>query len=1293
MKNKLTYLALLILFITSISFAQPTLTAPADNSHSSGLTPTFTWTATTGPYTLQISNNGTFAPGDIIFSNAAAVSPYVYGGAPALTYDTQYWWRVTDGLSAVSAIFSFWTVPGAVTLIAPPADGAIGVALNVALSWNTRPSANYYALEVNDDITFVNAAEYTASGNISTAPAAIGLSNGTTYYWRVKASGDAGVNFGAWTVAPRSFTTVYAAPTTQALSIVFSSVATNSMAINWTNGNGTHRAVFMKQTANVESASPVNGNLYTTNASIHFGYGDQIGATGWYCIYNGTGGGPITVDNLAAGYTYRVMVCEYNGDTGTPSTLVYNTNNGASNNPKNQITVPSAPVATTATGMTTTSFSANWGAVTGADSYRIDVGTTPGGTDIKNDFVLGLVTTYSVTTLTPGTPYYYKVRAVNTGGTSVSSNEISTITLTGPPTLTAPVNGLTGVSVLPTLDWDTVTGAATYKVYVDNDSDCLSPFFSTNIGAGTIYTFDATISSFPLTNGTMYYWKVAGVNVSGEGTSSSIYHFKTVPAVDITLSQPSSQGTVYDTSVMFSWLTGQSNSGLKFKLQYIQKDANPAPNEAAWAAGPSAVTPNTTKTIDDLIRGKRYYWRVIVLRDGGINDNDVVSYSSSRYFTIQGGATIVPVPSFPIELATVYTNSPTLYWYLNEAAAGLTYQVKYHTSSAADGNGELTGGTKLPTDVNMIAQGSSNLFKALPDITPGTTWHWQVRAYYADGDAGDNDPSNGTDGWSAWSPIKSFKTQGTGTVQLPIPSYPTDGVTVYTTAPYLYWYLPTAASGLVYDYQIVAAATSGDATTAFTALGGTPTAITPTDQLYIQTSTLTQGLKYYWRVQSRNASTAQESGYTTYTNTYFTVAGGTTATYPVLTWPIGSPAPIVYTTTPTLSWYLEGSSLGLTGYTLKYKKDPAPGNWANALTASPGNANDGQFTITPVSTTSKTLTVPLTYGGHYYWAVATSDGAGAHANYSVGDFTIVGPATAGDPVLSQPSNLSTVYSTSVTFSWFVNGPTTGIDNYTLKFSTSDIFDPSVTTTRTVATQSKSETGLTAGATYYWKVQANYISGSPSGWAGPWSFTINTGSPSIVQPLVGGPNNVTVNTASPTLSWVLQAPTAANSTYEVQLAENPNFQSAKTFSSSKSNMLVSGLVGGKSYFWKVRSRDGTGNTSYYSGTGQFRVNSSVTAVEEEVIPTQFELSQNYPNPFNPTTKISYALPQNSYVSIKVYDMLGREVKALVNNEMLAGNHSINWNGDDNNGIKVASGTYIYRITASNFVAVKKMILIK
>jgi flagellar hook assembly protein FlgD len=133
--------------------------------------------------------------------------------------------------------------------------------------------------------------------------------------------------------------------------------------------------------------------------------------------------------------------------------------------------------------------------------------------------------------------------------------------------------------------------------------------------------------------------------------------------------------------------------------------------------------------------------------------------------------------------------------------------------------------------------------------------------------------------------------------------------------------------------------------------------------------------------------------------------------------------------------------------------------------------------------------------------------------------------------------------------------------------------------------------------------------------------------------------------------------------------------------------------GKGYFWKVRSSDGSGNTSYYSGTGQFKI-SSTTAVEKTAtIPTQFDLSQNYPNPFNPTTVINYSLPNNAFVVLKIYDMLGREIRTLVNNEMNAGKYSISWKGEDNNGNKVTSGIYIYKISAGNYSAARKMVVLK
>ena len=106
------------------------------------------------------------------------------------------------------------------------------------------------------------------------------------------------------------------------------------------------------------------------------------------------------------------------------------------------------------------------------------------------------------------------------------------------------------------------------------------------------------------------------------------------------------------------------------------------------------------------------------------------------------------------------------------------------------------------------------------------------------------------------------------------------------------------------------------------------------------------------------------------------------------------------------------------------------------------------------------------------------------------------------------------------------------------------------------------------------------------------------------------------------------------------------------------------------------------------------NNSVTAVENNSeIPKQFELMQNYPNPFNPTTMIRFAMPKNAFVTLKIYDMLGREVKTLISGERNAGSYSIEWNGDNNNGYRVASGAYVYRIIAGDFSSVKKMIVLK
>jgi hypothetical protein len=95
----------------------------------------------------------------------------------------------------------------------------------------------------------------------------------------------------------------------------------------------------------------------------------------------------------------------------------------------------------------------------------------------------------------------------------------------------------------------------------------------------------------------------------------------------------------------------------------------------------------------------------------------------------------------------------------------------------------------------------------------------------------------------------------------------------------------------------------------------------------------------------------------------------------------------------------------------------------------------------------------------------------------------------------------------------------------------------------------------------------------------------------------------------------------------------------------------------------------------------------------VLPNDFALSQNYPNPFNPSTTIRYAIPYQSDVVLKIYNILGEEVITLINESQTAGNKTILWDGKDNNGIAVSSGVFIYRLKAGNKVMSKKMLFLK
>ena len=121
----------------------------------------------------------------------------------------------------------------------------------------------------------------------------------------------------------------------------------------------------------------------------------------------------------------------------------------------------------------------------------------------------------------------------------------------------------------------------------------------------------------------------------------------------------------------------------------------------------------------------------------------------------------------------------------------------------------------------------------------------------------------------------------------------------------------------------------------------------------------------------------------------------------------------------------------------------------------------------------------------------------------------------------------------------------------------------------------------------------------------------------------------------------------------------------------------------------------------NGVGVWRISISqlITSIDnlDENLPVTYSLQQNYPNPFNPSTRIDYTIPKSSFVTIKIYDVLGREVAALVNKEKHEGNYEVNFDAAEFN---LPSGIYFYQLIAvdllnkkDNFISTKKMILLK
>ena len=238
-------------------------------------------------------------------------------------------------------------------------------------------------------------------------------------------------------------------------------------------------------------------------------------------------------------------------------------------------------------------------------------------------------------------------------------------------------------------------------------------------------------------------------------------------------------------------------------------------------------------------------------------------------------------------------------------------------------------------------------------------------------------------------------------------------------------------------------------------------------------------------------------------------------------------------------------------------------------------------------------------------------------------------------------------------------------------------------------------GLIDGVQYAWRVRST-DGATKSAWSTTALFTM-AAVYSPVQPITASPTNyVTINTSSPELFWYLPT-VASDQQYELSYSTSSDMSDAVLISNINSlHYKLDNLNSSATYYWVVRSKKSDGSTSIASQKGAFKIGTTTNIHDSKKIniPDKYNLSQNYPNPFNPTTTISYSLPFDSKVLIKIYNVLGQEVSLLKDEIISAGNHEVQFNSSG-----LTSGVYFYRLSAESldgkekYSTIKKMILLK